>query len=403
MTNRDTYTNSNIETSGGNEGTLVAYGRGRATRLATDVAGLSGEGSRVILIADPEIAQADLLQGVSINLAASGCEVWLNTSIAGEPKAKDVDTAIEQARDHRADIVVAVGGGSVIDVAKLVGALAVDGQGVGAYGLGAKAFPDRRLPVIAVPTTAGTGAEVTRTSIFAAPDGTKLWAWGEGLHPEVAVLDPELTVTLPRGLTVATGVDALVHAVEATTNRTFLPGIDLPAMQAIGLVRRYLPRAVAQPDDLEARGAMLRAACLAGRAIDRAGTGVAHALGHALGSLAGVPHGRAVALGLDAALSWNAEAAPDRHAAVADAFGLQVDPTASDEALADELAAVFNRFLRELELPVSLAGDGLAEKDAERVAEATLRPENAPMLQANCRHVGEAEALSLSRALLTAD
>jgi alcohol dehydrogenase class IV len=147
---------------------------------------------------------------------------------------------------------------------------------------------------------------------------------------------------------------------------------------------------------------MLRAACLAGRAIDRAGTGVAHALGHALGSLAGVPHGRAVALGLDAALSWNAEAAPDRHAAVADAFGLQVDPTASDEALADELAAAFNRFLRELELPVSLADDGLAEKDAERVAEATLRPENAPMLQANCRHVGEAEALLLSRALLTA-
>jgi alcohol dehydrogenase class IV len=201
---------------------------------------------------------------------------------------------------------------------------------------------------------------------------------------------------------VATGVDTLVHAVEATTNRTALPGIDLPALEAVGLVRRNLPRATADPANLAARGAMLRAACLAGKAIDRAGTGVAHALGHALGSLAGVPHGRAVALGLDAALRWNAEAAPDRHAAVAEAFGLERDDDASDEALSAELASGFDRFLRELDLQVSLAGDGLTESDAERVAEATMRPENAPMLDANCRSVGTADALNLSRTLLTA-
>lgn len=391
------------DTRTGDDGTGIAYGRGRSKHLGTDIARLAGGLARVMLVTDPGIRRAGIAAGLAGNLAADGCEVTEYAAIAAEPTADDVDAAIGVAREAQVDAVVALGGGSVIDVAKLVGALAVEGEDIAAYELGAQPMPARPLPVIAVPTTAGTGAEVTRTCIFSGPTGAKAWAWSETLRPDLAVLDPELTVSLPGDITVATGVDALVHAMEAATSRSAGPGSALPAMQAMGLVRRHLPRAAADPGDLEARGGMLLAACLAGRAIDIAGTGVAHALGHALGSLAGVPHGRAVALGLDAAIAWNAEAAPEDYAAIAESFGVRRRDGASDAAVAHELAQSYSRFLRRLDLPVSLADAGLDADDAERLAEATMCPENATMLDANCRQVGETDALHLSRRLLAAE
>jgi len=382
--------------------TRLVFGAGRIRELSADIAGLACAQARVLLIVDPALRTAGLIQPIQNDLAAAGCDVQLNDNVAGEPTADAVDAAIVHAQDCGADIVVAVGGGSVLDVAKLVAALAAEGPGVAGYAMGARAFPARRVPVISVPTTAGTGAEVTRTCIFSVADGTKVWAWDEKLGPDLAILDPELTVTLPRALTVATGVDAMVHAMEATTNRTCGPGIDLPAMSAIGLVRNHLPRAIADPGDLTARGAMLRAACLAGLAIDRGGTGIAHAFGHALGSLAKVPHGRAVGLGLRAALRWNAESAPAQHAAVAQAFGVPCENGSSDEATSAALGDAYESFLREVALPFSLADDGLCEGDAERLAEEVMRPENAPMLSANCRAVSPDDALALSRELLSA-
>lgn len=384
------------------EATKVVFGCGRVNNLGDDIASLACRDARVLLFADPGLVAAGLLEPLKTALTKQGCDLHFHAGVTGEPTAEIIDDAIAHAQACKADIVVAIGGGSVLDVAKLVAALAPIGPGVGGYAMGARHFPARRMPLIGVPTTAGTGAEVTRTCIFAADDGTKLWAWGETLWPDVAILDPELTVSLPRTLTVATGVDAMVHAIEATTNKTCGPGIDLPAMSAIGLVRTYLPRAARDPADLEARGGMLRAACLAGLAIDRGGTGIAHAFGHALGTLAKVPHGRAVGLGLRASLRWNADAAPAQHAAVARAFGVPESDNGSDEAVSLAFSEAFEDFLRKVSLPLSLAGDGLGAADAERVAEEVMRPENAPMLNANCRAVAAADAVSLSRELLGA-
>src|SRR5690606_16509990 len=144
-----------------------------------------------------------------------------------------------------------------------------------------------------------------------------VWTWGEELLAQAVLLDPELTVGLPAHLTAATGIDALVHAVEAATNRRRHPLSQAPALQAIALVAEHLPTAVAEPANLEARGAVQLAAYLAGQAIDVAGTGIAHALGHALGALGHVHHGRAVGLALGVALADNASAAPEAHRAVA--------------------------------------------------------------------------------------
>lgn len=384
------------------EGPKTVFGAGRARTIGTDAARLAGQGARVLAVVDPVVLESGALRPVLADLEAQASEVTVVSDIAAEPKATQVDATVARARQARANLILGIGGGSVLDVAKLVAALAPDGESVAAYAMGAKPFPDARLPAICIPTTAGTGSEVTRTSIFALDTGAKVWAWGDSLWPDLALLDAELTFSLPRRLTVATGVDALVHAVEATTNRIEIPGCDLPAMSAIGLVREHLPRAVADPNNVVARGGMLRAASLAGMAIDRAGTGIAHAMGHALGSLAGVPHGRAVALSLRATIGWNAEAAPGSHAAVGDAFNVLRDAGTSDEAFARALDRAFETFLRDLDLPFDLGPDGLCETDAERLAEAMFHPENSTMLATNCRSVAPEDAVTLSRNLLTA-
>ncbi|HET8727000.1 MAG TPA: iron-containing alcohol dehydrogenase, partial [Alphaproteobacteria bacterium] len=157
--------------------------------------------------------------------------------------------------------------------------------------------------------------------------------------------------------------------------------------------------AVARPGDLAAREAILRAACLAGFAIDACGTAVAHAIGHALGAIGHVHHGRAVGLALRVALAGNARAAPEAHARIAGATGLDA---ADDAALAAALPAAFDAFLRRVGLDIGLGADGLGPADADRLTEATLRPENRPMLEANCRPLQSADVASLAAELLRA-
>jgi alcohol dehydrogenase class IV len=208
-------------------------------------------------------------------------------------------------------------------------------------------------------------------------------------------------VGLPAHLTAATGVDALVHAIEACTIRRANPMNDGVCLQAIRLIVQHLPRAVAAPDDLDARGQVQIAASLAGIAIDNSGTGVAHALGHALGALGHVHHGRAVGLSLRAALAWNAEAAPERHAMVATAMGVPSEGR-KDADILKELGPRFDAFIRSVGLAVSLAKDGLGQKDSERLAALTMAPENKSMRDSNCRPITAADALTLSQAVLGA-
>ena len=191
--------------------------------------------------------------------------------------------------------------------------MATASMGVEHYALGANPLPGHR-PMVAIPTTAGTGAEVTRTCIVTDRDGRKVWTWGDELLPDLVVLDPASTVTMPSHVTAATGLDAFVHAIEAVSGRRSTALVTAPALHALRLVLDHLPIAVTQPDDLDARQAMQEAAFLAGLAIDGGGTGIAHSIGHALGTLAHVPHGVAVAIGLAAALEWNVDGAPGAYA-----------------------------------------------------------------------------------------
>ncbi|MSP87613.1 MAG: iron-containing alcohol dehydrogenase [Alphaproteobacteria bacterium] len=379
----------------------IAYGAGRLDGLGDDVTARAGAGARVLVVGDAGMARLGLVERVREILARSGHAAVTFADLAGEPTDAAIDAAAALARQHGAGLVVGIGGGSALDTAKLAAGIAPADRPALAYGLCAIPLPAKPLRKILVPTTAGTGSETTRTSVFADSTGRKLWAWGDELRADLSLLDPALAVELPRHLTAATGVDALVHAIEAATVKRANPVATAFALEAIRLGAAHLPRAVDRPDDIAARGAMAIAAALAGLAIDIAGTGIAHAIGHALGTIAKVHHGRAVGLCLRAALAWNAEAAPESHAAVARALGV-ADHGQGNAALAAAGAAAYAALLDRAGLPLSLADHGLGAKDAARLVQISMDAENAPMRDNNARAVGGGDMARLAHAVLAA-
>ncbi len=377
----------------------LACGIDRVAKIADDVAHLAGAGAHVLLVADPGLGA--IVEHVTSRLRLGGSKVELFIDIRSDPLAEQIDAAAERARSTGARIVVGLGGGSTLDSAKLAAACAVARQSSAHYKLAQNPLPAKPLPTICLPTTAGTGSEATRVSVYTLESGEKVWAWGDALRPSLSILDPKLTIGLPPHLTAATGVDALVHAIEATTIRRANVMNDGACLQAIRLVVKHLPRAIAQGDDLEARQAMQIAACLAGQAIDNSGTGIAHALGHALGAISHVHHGRAVGLCLRAAIAWNAEVGVERHAQVAQAMGVPSEGRAAKD-VARDLAPAFDQFLRDVRLKISLAEDGLGAADSERLATTTMAPENKAMRDSNIREITLDDARRFAKVILTA-
>ena len=359
----------------------LAFGENRLDKLGRDIGRLAGDEAQVVLVSDPGVAAAGLVERTLAVLAKAGVEVAVFAEVRSDPLASSIDAVVELARRTSANCVVGLGGGSSLDVAKIAAALARSGDPVEAYALGARPLPADGLPKIGIPTTAGTGSEVTRTSVFSTED-RKLWAWGTELRYDLALLDPTLTVGLPPHLTAATGVDASVHAIEAATNRRRNAVSSAIALAAVTMLRRWLKTAVDQPENLEARGHVLIAATLAGMAFDVAGVAIAHSLGHAIGELAGVHHGRAVGLALNATMATAAGVVPEAYADVAAALGAPV--AGKSEAEAAMLAApAFEAWLREVGLKLSLDDHGLGEADAERLAALCFEPENKVMLESD--------------------
>ncbi|MHA1600239.1 MAG: iron-containing alcohol dehydrogenase [Alphaproteobacteria bacterium] len=377
----------------------VAFGPGRIATLGAEVVARAGAKARVLLVADAGVAAAGLTVPAETSLANAGVTARIFTDVRSDPLAVQIDSAAQAARELDANMIVGLGGGSAVDVAKMAAGVASGSAPAESYALQCDPFGDGVLPVIAVPTTAGTGAEMTQSMVFTAESGAKVWADAGNLRPVLALLDPELTISLPAHLTAATGVDALVHAIESVTSHRTKSQTHTPALAAIRLIRRYLPTAVREPKNVEARSAMIIAATLAGRAIDSGGTTIGHALGHALGAIGHVHHGRSVALSLRVALPGNVEAAPGPHIDVARAFGVAGD---SDADVAAALPSAFDAFLREVSLRIDVADSNLKPEDAERLAAEAMKPENDPMRKSNLRPIEQREMLTLARVLLAA-
>lgn len=368
----------------------IAGGQGARDGVGAILASL-GAGPVVLLVADPGLASAGLIDEMRGLIVKTGREAVVFSAFASDPTIAATDAAAALAREAGAGVVVGLGGGSALDLGKAAAAVtAAPGSAVD-YELCKRDFPEQRLPFIAVPTTSGTGSELTRTSVLTRADKAKVWLWGDRLRAAHVILDPELTVSLPPELTAATGLDALVHAVEAATNRNATPANNLYAHEAIRLVARHLERAVADGRDLIAREALQRAAALAGIAIDNAGTAIAHNVGHALASLAPIHHGRAVALAMLATNPWNLHEDDGRFAQCAMALG--------EEASARGFLSGYERLVRATGIKASLDG-AFAGLAPETLAAQMARPENAAMRNSNWRASSEADLLALAGAVL---
>ena len=287
-------------------------------------AGLAGElgqitrpicGDRVLLVTDPGMMATGLVQQATDCLRVAGVEVTLFDQVQADPPEEIVLQAAQQALGKTG--VIGFGGGSSLDVAKLAALLAASNQPLAeAYGIGNAQGP--RLPLVLVPTTAGTGSEVTPISIVTTGASEKMGVVSPLLLPDMALLDPELTLGLPAHVTAATGIDAMVHAIEAyaSVNANNNPISRALAVEALGLMGRMLLRAVQKPDDLEARTGMLLGSMLAGQAFANSPVAAVHALAYPIGGHYKVPHGLSNALVLPHVLRFNAQVAPEAYAAL---------------------------------------------------------------------------------------
>ena len=361
----------------------IVAGPDALASLIGSVEALGGSGA--VLVVDEAVA----LTGYAGIVAAvlRDMPVVQHVVAQGEPSVASVDAASDTVRSLPGGVVIGIGGGSALDTAKQAAVVAMGNTGVEPYLLCANPFTGRRA-IIAIPTTSGTGAEVTRTCILSDAEGRKLWTWGDEMLPDVVLLDPTAAVTMPVHVTAATGLDAFVHALEACTGQRRNTLSLAPSIEALRLVTRHLPTAVANGADLVARQGMQEAALLAGTAIDNCGTGIAHSIGHALGSLYHVPHGVAVTIGLDAAIDWNVAGAPDAFGAAASAFNA---PTGDVPLLLRDLLAATDFAGVVARLP----DRGL---DAAAIAEMMVAVENQPMVNNNCRVPDEAERRMLADA-----
>ena len=373
----------------------IIHGAGALDELGATLAAQLPRGSAILLLVDPGLRAGGLIDAAAAAVSGAGYGAIVCDDVQSDPTMAQADAGAALARREHVAGVVAIGGGSAMDLGKTVAAIAAADRPVSHYALCTNPFPAGRLLSVCIPTTSGTGSEATRTAVLSAPDHSKVWFWGDELKPSQIVLDPMLTTGLPPSLTAATGIDALVHAIEASTNVNANVANDLYCHEAIRLVIGNLMRAIEAPADLAARAAMQRAATFAGIGIDNCGTAIAHNIGHALASLRPVHHGRAVGLALRATLAWNvADDSAGKFAAVAVAMGEPAD--------AERVPAAFERLLRLSGIKVSLAGEG---HDAIRPAELALqmaRPENEAMRRSNRRPVTDADLLAFASEVLAA-
>jgi alcohol dehydrogenase class IV len=362
-------------------------------RVGTMASALGGKGSSVLLVADPGLRAAGHIETAEQSLRQAGLEVTVFDRVQSDPKVATADEAASMARSVKAVTVVALGGGSALDVGKAVAAIAPAAESAAHYALCANPFLSTPLHIICVPSTSGTGAETTRTAVFSDSDGNKLWFWGNELKAADVLLDPTITVGLPPHLTAATGIDALVHAIEACTNTNAYAANNMYCHEAIRLVTRHLATAIQLPENLPARAGLQLAAALAGIGIDNTGTAIAHTIGHALASLRPIHHGRSVGLAMLATLRWNLFEDDGAFAAVAQAMGVSGG--------IKELPAAFEWILRGVGVKVSLADEGYDTITPEQLAVQMTQPENTFGIKSNRRPVRDTDLLMFARTLLT--
>ena len=344
----------------------VIFGAGSLSKLG-DIAREFGAHS-LLVMGRSSLTQSGIKAQIERFLSDSGVEVTEFEGVESNPSIETVDRGADLARASNLDLVIGVGGGSVIDAAKAISGLITNGGSARDY-LEDREITKPSLPCIAVPTTAGTGAEVTKNAVITNhQEGYKRSIRSPHLIPAIALVDPTLTLTMPPHLTAATGMDALTQLIEPYVSKKAGPITDALAIYGIGLVGRSLRRAVRDGADLEARKDMALASLLSGMALANSGLGAVHGLSHPLGAHWDIHHGVACAILLPPVMGFNLEVVGEKYGDVARALGEDVEGLSSDEAALRALQAV-KRLAKDIGIPSGLAEMGIKEKDLPLIAE----------------------------------
>jgi alcohol dehydrogenase class IV len=345
--------------------TRIVFGNGTIATLGDEVLRLGKK--RALVVCDPGVEKVKLHEPVEAALTKAGIAFTRFSGVDPNPVEKNIVDGVAAFRESGADVIVAVGGGSPLDAAKLIALKAFpgvherplveydDATGGDAY------VTDQVPPLVAIPTTAGTGSEVGRSGVVTlAANGRKTVIFSPHLLAKVALLDPELTVSMPERITAATGFDALTHCLEAYVSNGDHPLADAIALGGLRLCAQSLAKAVTTPRDLGARGDMMKAAMMGAIAFQK-GLGACHSLAHPLSSEKGMHHGLANALCLPAVVAFNGEAAMSRLEDAGRALGMATSPAGLAEGL---------RVLRaSIGLPSGLAAEGVTAADLDKLAD----------------------------------
>lgn len=367
----------------------IVFGAGSARRIDSVAAGRIG--ARCLFVTDPGLHEIGLCAPALDALERAGIAVTVFASVQPDPRLEILMAATEAGRRAGVDSVIGFGGGSSLDVAKLAALLLGSGEALdAAWGVGNAKGP--RLPLVLVPTTAGTGSEVTPVSIITVGEAEKRGVSSAVILPDLAILDPELTLRLPAATTAATGVDAMVHAIEAyaSMNENNNPVSRLLAREALRLLGTHIETAVYDGGNLDARGAMLLGSMLAGQAFANAPVAAVHALAYPIGGTFHVPHGLSNALVLPHVLRFNASEAAATYAEIAhDAF-----PSLDRDGSPAQRCAAFIEALadlcRRLGLETRLRDVGIPETAIDKMARDAMLQQR--LLVNNPRALDEADA-----------
>lgn len=348
----------------------VILGKGAAQQAGSEVKTLGGK--KVLIVTDPGVVQAGLVQVILDALKSQGIKYEVFDKVEPEPPARVVDAGAKAAIDNKCDTIIGFGGGSSLDVAKGVSIVATNKGKVLDY-TGIDMVPKRGIPKILIPTTAGTGSEVTRVFVVTdETDNTKKVIYTNYNLAEVGLLDPMLTLSMPPSVTADTGFDALVHAVESYVSVNTTPFAEVLALQAISLIAHNLPIAYSKGTNVQARYNMLFAACIAGMAFTSGGLGAVHGLSYPLGTDFHMAHGKSNAIMLPHIVNFNFTGNMEKYARIAQTMGENIDGLSPYEAARKSVDAIKN-LLTIVNISYKLTDYGVKKSDLPKLVAGGLK------------------------------
>ncbi|MCH8923948.1 MAG: iron-containing alcohol dehydrogenase [Planctomycetes bacterium] len=389
----------------------IVFGRDAVRRLGQIAGGLGAR--RVLVVTDESLVDAGVVGRVTGPLSEAGVVLERFTGGQPDPPLFAVNEAVALARTFKPDVLLGLGGGSNMDLTKAVATLLTHGGTCHDYA-GDQLVPGPVHPMILVPTTAGTGSEVTAAAVLNDTEaGSKFAILSNHIRPQVALVDPLLTVSCPKSVTADSGIDALTHAIEAYTavdneefplpagEQTIYQGRhplgDVLAEQAIGLVGRHLRRAVSDGSDVEAREGMALAAMTAGMAFSNVGVALIHAMEYALAPVSHTSHGRGCGLLLPYVMQFNSPVRPKQMARIAALLGEDITGL-SDEAAAERAVAAVGQLKADIGIPARLSDVGVTAEHLPAMAEKTCTVKR--ILRVNPRPVSQEDAVAILESAL---